>query len=49
MKAKLVILVIVAAVMVSFTFASQSKKQTEQHKSASSVNGRQLDDRGQFN
>jgi hypothetical protein len=47
MKAKLIILVIVAAAMVSFTFANQSKK--EQHKSASSVNGRQLDDRGQFN
>jgi hypothetical protein len=49
MKTKVIILVVVAAIMVSFTVVNQSKKQTVNSKSVSSTNGRYMDDKNQFN
>jgi hypothetical protein len=49
MKTKLMILVIVAAAMVSFTVVSQSKHQEGKAKSAHTGGSKYLTDKGQFN
>jgi hypothetical protein len=49
MKSKLIILVIVAAIMVSFTVANQSKQRGETAKSSHSGGSKYLSDKDQFN
>jgi preprotein translocase subunit SecG len=49
MKTKLIILVIVAAIMVSFTVVNQSKQRGEMAKSSHSGSSKYMSDKNQFN